>query len=151
MGNSPALHRSSFCVPCPVGTFQENTGATFCHACPPNSSTRSVGSTSIHTCICKQDFYQLPTDYNNIKTCLPCPSGATCEGGTSLPLPIQGYWAPQGEINAVMKEVNESARQLTTDEISSSLEFLWEQVNSSSSFWPCYLIAACPGGVSGKN
>jgi hypothetical protein len=66
-----------------------------CNACPANS-TRSLMSsdTSIASCECDEGTYKLSTDAKNpeLFTCVVCPYGAVCEGGSKDPFPMDGYY-----------------------------------------------------------
>ncbi|EFJ40756.1 hypothetical protein VOLCADRAFT_99335 [Volvox carteri f. nagariensis] len=108
----PGTHRGEDdfqpCIECRPGQFQEFPGRTSCElcpkdhfanasampvclACPYNTLTIQRGSTNLTECLCKLGYYNsagLPG-----LPCEPCPANALCEGGTSLPVPLPGFYA----------------------------------------------------------
>ena len=82
-------------VPCPVNTYNGETGQTFataCALCPLNSVTTNESSTSIDDCLCIEDFYD--TIAGPGVHCAMCPVGTACKGGATIDrLPVRpGYF-----------------------------------------------------------
>ena len=69
------------CLPCPVGTYNEQKGGeeleSACAICPEKSSTDGKrGVSTILGCVCYKGLYS--TNSSTGKTCLQCPKGAIC-------------------------------------------------------------------------
>lgn len=69
--------RTTPCSSCLINTYQPLLGQTTCLNCPTNSGTQgALGATQITQCICADTYYF------NVDSCLPCPVGNACVGGT---------------------------------------------------------------------
>ena len=74
------------CARCPVSTYRVEKGATElsnCQACPAGADTGGHdGQTSPDACQCAERFYVVNSGADNAaRTCVACPSGATCANG----------------------------------------------------------------------
>jgi hypothetical protein len=70
------------CQQCPAGQYQPVAGSTACLACPAHAAA-PAGSDGITDCLCRPGFYS--TLSNEGDTCLECPAGFFCEGGSPEP------------------------------------------------------------------
>ncbi|GFR39733.1 hypothetical protein Agub_g215 [Astrephomene gubernaculifera] len=99
------------CIPCNPGEFQEfssqgncelcakdfyadQSSMANCRECPANTLTTQRGSKNLTDCICKVGFYN--RDGLPGLPCEACPKNAVCEGGTSMPFPLPGFYAEPG-------------------------------------------------------
>jgi hypothetical protein len=64
------------CLPCPIGTYQGNSGKTFCVACFGNVTTIGTGSNDPNNCLCPPDFYG-----DGWSSCSRCPSSSSSDLG----------------------------------------------------------------------
>lgn len=90
---------SRHCDACPQGTYNSKMGQSQCTSCPIHT-TSGRNQTDNTGCLCKDGYFEPSRTAG--RRCMPCPQGATCRGGTSPPLPVQGFW------------VNTSADKITT-------------------------------------
>jgi len=135
----PGTVGATACSLCPQTSYQPNRGSSSCIECPANSRAEQVGSIDIRQCVCKEDYYH-PMGVNGTgMACLPCPLGATCRGGTSLPTANMGYWSP-------VTEALYSSSSVQVQEVNT----LWAQVNGSSELWHCRVDEACVGDLVGN-
>lgn len=81
------------CNRCSIGQYQNKTGQEKCKKCPSGTTTVILGAKNIQDCVCAYGYYR--TDQKNGKECQACPTGASCEGHNSLPIPDRGYWLNQ--------------------------------------------------------
>ena len=74
-----------------------------CEPCPPHSTTREQASATIRACVCDAHYYRNGNQLN--ATCLPCPTGTSCEAAgttlTSLPV-VDTFWKP-GSLSVIAK------------------------------------------------
>ncbi|GLC59944.1 hypothetical protein PLESTB_001556600 [Pleodorina starrii] len=96
------------CIECSPGSFQEFPSRTSCELCPKDyyanaaampvcltcpdyTLTNQRGSTGLTDCICKAGYFNRAGQPG--LPCEPCPDNAVCEGGTSKPIPLAGFYA----------------------------------------------------------
>eukprot|EP00163_Fabomonas_tropica_P002559 TRINITY_DN1197_c0_g1_i1.p1 TRINITY_DN1197_c0_g1~~TRINITY_DN1197_c0_g1_i1.p1 ORF type:complete len:1223 (+),score=281.85 TRINITY_DN1197_c0_g1_i1:1949-5617(+) len=82
---------TNLCKLCPRSQYVEERGASQCNDCPKNTwmPTNAIRD-HISKCTCMPGFYH-PKFETGVE-CLPCPLGASCEGGQNPPRAIPGYW-----------------------------------------------------------
>jgi hypothetical protein len=77
------------CVLCPLGSYQENIGATDCTLCPPGTYSKDIAASSIFQCFpCKFGYYT--TNYGS-QDCFSCEDGSYCPVGSKAEVPYVSY------------------------------------------------------------
>ena len=84
---SPVKGLRGACIPCQEG-YADEEGLARCKPCY-NNSGRAPGTSGLSAegCRCYRGYYS-----NEPTACVPCPTGALCEGGLARPIPRRGYW-----------------------------------------------------------
>ena len=103
----------SSCIRCPFSGYANSTGSVQCSPCPPFTAVPYLAAQSITECACSQGAYHPNASIADALTpidgppsgsllfaatgerCLPCPRGASCNGGLTPPVPLPGFWASQ--------------------------------------------------------
>lgn len=78
------------CDSCPIGEWMDKTAQSACKLCPEGTHTEIRGATKNADCICKPGYFNHAQQPG--VACQKCLEGATCAGGTELPIPLPGYW-----------------------------------------------------------
>jgi hypothetical protein len=71
-----SLSDSTYCLSCPINTYQGNSASSSCSACPPNSKTASTNTTDHCACKCNAGF-RWSADVNASGNPQYCQHGAT--------------------------------------------------------------------------
>lgn len=77
------------CALCAAGTYSDELNVPSCTACPPGATTAISGAASLANCTCAVDHYNAISPVG--QPCLACPVGASCAGGSSLPVAAPGF------------------------------------------------------------
>jgi hypothetical protein len=78
------------CTKCDSFHWVNKTGQSECLPCPANTKINVIDRDRIELCECYEGYYS-PLAVNGV-ACIPCPSGASCAGGTAQPRALPGYW-----------------------------------------------------------
>nr|CAG4719168.1 unnamed protein product [Naegleria fowleri] len=92
LGTYKPLEGFFSCIQCEIGSYNNQTAQPKCVNCGAFKTTVSVGSSSIFDCDCEKGYYRRNGSSPVSADCWPCPTGATCPGGSTLPIPLPGYW-----------------------------------------------------------
>jgi hypothetical protein len=86
---APGLTQCVLCAS--IQGYSATTGAILCEACPDNTHQR-VGAAGVNVTDCECVVGTFSASGNSGEACVLCPEGAVCDGGTTPPLPIAGFW-----------------------------------------------------------
>lgn len=90
-GTHSLKKNSPQCNPCVLGYYADKEGMDKCQSCPEGMTTLSEASSSADDCVCEAKYYLAK---NTTRTgCVKCAPGASCKGGTELPVASAGYWS----------------------------------------------------------
>lgn len=85
---------SKDCVQCAIGKYSAGAAGQ-CIGCMGGATTKQKGSTHIDDCWCEPGSYQPSAEQSTEPVCAPCPSGATCLGGSFKAIKTKpNHWAP---------------------------------------------------------
>ena len=75
---NPNLNSSnaSACLPCPIGTYNQNNGLSVCYDCPVSHYQNNNGRTSCFRC--NAGTYTVATGSQKFSDCISCPAGFAC-------------------------------------------------------------------------
>lgn len=90
-GDSSSTINSEHCDKCPTGEWNGKKAQSHCVHCPEGTVTEVRGATMISECKCRIGYYNI--EQTTGVECQKCPFGATCAGGTELPVSLPGFWA----------------------------------------------------------
>ncbi|KAG2392729.1 hypothetical protein C9374_011454 [Naegleria lovaniensis] len=90
LGTYKPLEGFFACIQCEIGSYNNQTAQSKCVNCGAFKTTVSVGSSSILNCDCDKGYYRRNGSSPVSADCWACPVGATCPGGSALPVPIPG-------------------------------------------------------------
>eukprot|EP01113_Clastostelium_recurvatum_P037334 TRINITY_DN5443_c0_g1_i3.p1 TRINITY_DN5443_c0_g1~~TRINITY_DN5443_c0_g1_i3.p1 ORF type:complete len:1414 (+),score=240.24 TRINITY_DN5443_c0_g1_i3:143-4384(+) len=95
-GSFSSENGSLQCTKCNSTSYSSEFGATTCDVCPLHTSTQLRGSDNGTDCICDEDYYTMEgagAGSVGSGACQSCLAGATCRGGSALPVPLPGWWS----------------------------------------------------------
>lgn len=84
-----AVEQTGPCEVCPRSTYSDSFNVPACSACPTKTETNGTGGASVKACACLVGFYSLEGGGTQ---CSACPVGAVCDGGTTLPRALPGFY-----------------------------------------------------------
>ncbi|KNC51308.1 P-selectin [Thecamonas trahens ATCC 50062] len=94
------------CVICPENTYSDQISLRECLPCP-EASQAGVGASTVTNCTCVTGMYS-PGGVPGV-ACMPCPLGASCNGGVSNPTARPGFSPVDGSTDSFVQCPNPSA------------------------------------------
>jgi hypothetical protein len=132
---APGTKYAFECDLCPINEYQDKIGSTSCVKCADSTEINDVnaGANSAAYCTCKPDHYRIAGKLltSEVKSCVPCPAGADCDGGDAAPMAQVGFWKT--------KECAEANLNLGPGEEQSE--------KCENAFRQCKPAVACPAGA----